>query len=107
MKSEADFRSYLIKWRMLVVCFWALTVTTLAASSGLAQVPPGGGQVSIPGSSIEQPGDTGVRGHTNIEIFTPKRAGDDAQAPSGGVGATPRPPPGPGSDGPGGPARPQ
>jgi hypothetical protein len=105
MKSEADFRSYLIKWRMLVVCFWALTVTTLAASSGLAQVPPGGGQVSIPGSSIEQPGDTGVRGHTNIEIFTPKRAGDDAQAPSGGVGATP--PPGPGSAGPGGPARPQ
>jgi hypothetical protein len=79
----------------------------MLAMSAQAQVAPGGGQVSIPSSSTEQPGDIGVRGHTNIQIFTPKRAGDNAQAPPGGDGATPRPPPSPGTDGPGGSARPQ
>ena len=43
----------------------------LAAGGGHAQLPPAGGQVSIPRSSVEQPGDTGARVHTNIEIFIP------------------------------------
>jgi hypothetical protein len=109
IRFKSNFRGYLTKWRILVICFWALAVAMLPVSAGLAQVPPGGGQVSIPSSSTEQPGDIGVRGHTNIQIFTPKRAGDDAQAPPGGGGAAPRPPPGlgPGTGGPGGSTRPQ
>ena len=109
IRFKSNFRDYLTKWRILVICFWALAVAMFPVSVGLAQVTPGGGQVSIPSSSTEQPGDIGVRGHTNIQIFTPKRAGDDAQAPRGGGGAAPRPPPGlgPGTDGPGGSTRPQ
>jgi len=45
----------------------------LAAGAGHAQLSPGSGQVSIPRSSVEQPGDTGVRVHTNIEISIPNQ----------------------------------
>ena len=60
-----------------------LVVALLGAGIGYAQVPPGAGQVSIPESSIEKPGDVGVRAHTNIQIFVPNRGPDRAQAPSG------------------------
>jgi hypothetical protein len=61
----------------------ALVVALLGAGIGYAQVPPGAGQVSIPESSIEKPGDVGVRAHTNTQIFVPNRGPDGAQAPSG------------------------
>jgi hypothetical protein len=66
-----------------------LVVALLAAGNGDAQAPPGAGQVSTPESSIEKPGDTGVRAHTNIQIFTPNQGANGAQAPpgSGGPGA--------------------
>ena len=48
-----------------------LAVAVFAAGNGYAQVPPGTGQVSTPGSSIEKPGDAGVRAHTNIQTFIP------------------------------------
>ena len=60
-----------------------IAVATLAVSSGHAQVPSTGGQVSTPESSIEKPGDTGVRAHTNIQIFTPNRGPEGVQAPQG------------------------
>ena len=47
---------------------------------GRAQVSAGEGQGSFPSSSTEQPGDTGVRGHTNVQIFIPKRAEDGARS---------------------------
>ena len=76
------------RWRRLL--YQALAVALLAAGSGHAQVAPGGGQVSIPESSTEKPGDTGVRAHTNIETFVPNRGADGVQGPigSGGSGAT-------------------
>jgi hypothetical protein len=52
----------------------------LVASGVHAQASPGGGQVTTPGSSIEKPGDSGVRAHTNIEIFRPNRASGEEAA---------------------------
>jgi len=51
--------------------FSVLIVALLAASGVHAQTSPVGGQVTTPGSSIEKPEDSGVRAHTNIEIFRP------------------------------------
>ena len=48
-------------------------VALLAASGVHAQTSPVGGQVTTPDSSIEKPGDSGVRAHTNIEIFRPEK----------------------------------
>lgn len=60
--------------RWLGVLLRAVAVAMLSAGSGHAQPPPpAGGQVVTPGSSIEQPGDTGVRAHTNIQIFIPNQ----------------------------------
>ena len=72
-----------------------LAVAVFAAGNGYAQVPPGTGQVSTPGSSIEKPGDTGVRAHTNIQTFIPNQGANGAQAPpgTGGPGAAGSPSP--------------
>jgi hypothetical protein len=63
-----------------------LAVAVFAAGNGYAQVPRGAGQASIPGSSIEKPGDTGVRAHTNIQTFIPNQGANGAQAPPGSGG---------------------
>ena len=88
----------------------ALVVALFSASIGHAQVAPGAGQVSTPESSVEKLGDVGVRSHTNIQIFTPNRGPDGAQAPSdsgspGGAGSLS--PQAPGTKGAIGSARPQ
>ena len=71
-----------------------LAIAVFAAGNGYAQVPPGTGQVSTPGSSIEKPGDTGVRAHTNIQTFIPNQGANGAQAPpTGGPGAAGSPSP--------------
>jgi hypothetical protein len=67
---------------MIRLTCW-LAVALLAAGNGYAQVPPGAGQVSTPESSIERPGDIGVRAHTNTQIFIPNWGADPAQAPPG------------------------
>jgi hypothetical protein len=66
-----------------------LAAALLGAGYGFAQVPPGAGQVSTPESSIEKPGDTGVRAHTNTQIFIPNQGANGAPAPpiGGGPGA--------------------
>jgi len=90
--------------------FQAFAMAMLAAAGGSAQAQPAGGQVSTPESSIEKPGDTGVRAHTNIEIFTPKGGPAGGQAAPGSTGpaaAIPGSPPAPGPEGAAGSARPQ
>jgi hypothetical protein len=72
--------------RWLRLSIGVLAVALLAAADGYAQSPPGAGQVSTPESSIEKPGDTGVRAHTNIQIFIPNQGANGAQAPPGGGG---------------------
>ncbi len=73
--------------------FQMLAVMMLAAGSARAQVaPPQGGQVSIPNSSIEKPGDVGVRAHTNTQIFIPRRRAPTApDSGSNGDVASPSP----------------
>jgi hypothetical protein len=61
-----------------------LAAALLGAENGYAQVPPGAGQVTTPESSIEKPGDTGVRAHTNTQIFIPNQGAYGAQPPPGG-----------------------
>jgi len=96
------------RWRRLSI--GVLAVGLVAGGNGYAQVSPGTGQVSTPGSSIEKPGDTGVRAHTNIEIFIPNRGADGAQAPPGSAGpgaADSRSPQAPVTNGVTSPAQPQ
>jgi hypothetical protein len=87
------------------LCFPVVVLALIAAAEGYGQTPPGGGQVSTPQSTIEKPGDSGVRAHTNTQIFIPNRGPDGARAPSGGsdTGA----PQAPGVEPAGGAARPQ
>jgi hypothetical protein len=90
----------------------ALVVALALPAASSAQVPPapGGGQVAVPGSSIEKPGDTGVRAHTNVEIFIPNRGGAGVPSAPGGAssGAANAPPTAaPGAKAADGPARPQ
>jgi hypothetical protein len=59
--------------RWLGVLFLAVAVAMLSAGSGHAQSQPTGGQVVTPGSSIEKPGDMGVRAHTNFQILIPNQ----------------------------------
>jgi hypothetical protein len=63
-----------------------LAAALLGAGYGFAQVPPGAGQVSTPESSIEKPGDTGVRAHSNTQIFIPNQGANGAPALPGGGG---------------------
>jgi hypothetical protein len=73
---------------MIRSTYWSvLAILLLAANTGYAQVPSGAGQVWTPGSSVEKPGDVGVRAHSNIQIFSPKRRPADARTPSGGGAA--------------------
>jgi len=69
------------------LCFAAFAFALTAGAEGYGQTPPGGGQVWTPRSSIEEPGDVGVRAHTNIQIFTPNRHPDGKQTLSGRAGA--------------------
>lgn len=71
------------------VAFQALAIALIAAGSGRAQAPSGAGQVVTPESSTPKPGDTGVRAHTNIQIFIPNRGADGAQAPPGSSSGSP------------------
>jgi hypothetical protein len=89
--------------------FQALAVAILAAGGGHAQVPTRTGQVWTPESSIEKPGDTGVRAHTNIQIFIPDRGPKGTPKPSGNgrPGVAGRPPQTPPTNGPSAPAQPQ
>jgi hypothetical protein len=87
-----------------------LAVAVFAAGNGYAQVPPGTGQVSTPGSSIEKPGDAGVRAHTNIQIFIPNHGANGAHVQPGGSGpgaASSRSPHAPGANGATNPAQSQ
>ena len=71
-----------------------LAVALLTTGNGYAQLPPGTGQVSTPESSVEKPGDAGLRAHTNIQIFIPDQGANGAHAPPGGgpdaAGSRPR-----------------
>jgi predicted small lipoprotein YifL len=50
----------------------AQVALAIAAVAGLcAGCGDRGGQVWTPPSSVQQPGDTGNRAHTNVEVFTP------------------------------------
>jgi hypothetical protein len=96
--------------RWLRLSIGVLAVALLAAANGYAQSPPGAGQVSTPESSIEKPGDTGVRARTNIQIFIPNHGANGAQAPpgAGGPGAAgSRSPQSPVTNGVTSPAQPQ
>jgi hypothetical protein len=68
--------------RWLSLLLRAATVAMLSSGSGYAQSTPTGGEVFTPGSSIEKPSDTGVRAHTNIQLFIPNRAPQGPPSPS-------------------------
>ncbi len=53
--------------------FFAAALTVVLVLTGLApaQIKPVSGKVFTPDSSIERPGDIGVRAHTNIHLFLP------------------------------------
>ena len=76
-------------WPRLLIAM--LAAALLAAENGYAQVPPGAGQVTTPESSIEKQGDTGVRAHTNTQIFIPNQGAYSAQPPPGGAAGSPFP----------------
>jgi hypothetical protein len=82
--------------RWPAVLLWSVIVTMLSAGNGHARLAPTGGQVVTPGSSIEKPGDVGVRAHTNIQLFIPDRSPPGPPSPSRGGGeggaANQRPP---------------
>jgi hypothetical protein len=60
----------------------ALAVVTSVAAAGAAAQPPSGGQVLVPGSSLANPGDLGVRPHTNTLIFVPQATGALGRQPT-------------------------
>ena len=86
-----------------------LAVALLTTGNGYAQLPPGTGQVSTPESSVEKPGDTGLRAHTNIQIFIPNQGANGAHAPpaAGPDVAGSRPRQAPATSGATNPAQPQ
>lgn len=45
-------------------------------------VPPAGGQIQIPASSLEDPSKIGISAHTNIRLFVPKGGLDGMRPPS-------------------------
>jgi len=49
----------------------SIFIMFVARQAAAQHSPLSGGQIIIPGSSVEHPGEVGVRGHTNIEIFVP------------------------------------
>ena len=62
-----------------------------AMIASAAAQPPSGGQVLVPGSSLEKPGDIGVRPHTNTLIFVPKANGTVSPPKTGAAAPTPLP----------------
>jgi hypothetical protein len=81
-----------IVWRCCL-SFMALIIALLATAGGHAQVPSAGGQVFTPESSIEKPGDNGVRAHTNIQIFLPNHGAGGGRVRSDVAGSgAPQPP---------------
>jgi hypothetical protein len=95
-------------WPRLSIALLAFAL--LGPNNGYAQVPPGAGQISTPESSIEKPGDAGVRAHTNTQIFIPNQGAYGAQALPGGEvpgAAGSRSPRAPVTNGATKPARPQ
>jgi hypothetical protein len=65
-----------------------------------ARGAPDGGRIVIPRSGVEQPGDVGQRGHTNVEIFVPRPGtGPPPRSPAPpGIGPAKNPHPGPQSE---------
>ena len=61
----------------------AAAITAAMITNAQAQPPPSGGQVLVPGSSLEKPGDIGVRPHTNTLIFVPKEIATVGHPPAG------------------------
>ena len=64
---------------MKLVAVVALTFVLVFTSLAPAEVRPVGGKVFTPDSSIEKPGDLGRRAHTNIHLFFPAKAFQNAQ----------------------------
>lgn len=54
----------------------------LAPFASARDLPPRGGQVQVPNSSIEQQGDIGARAHTNIRVFVPSGGMDNIRPPT-------------------------
>jgi hypothetical protein len=74
------------QWTRLSGCVAIVAAATIVSA---AAQPPSGGQVLVPGSSIEKPGDIGVRPHTNTLIFDPKVNGTVTRPQTGTGAATP------------------
>jgi len=76
-----------------------LVLAACAAPGATAQTPApanGGGQVIVPESSREQPGDAGVRSHTNVEILVlPPGAQPPCYGSACGASGQPAPAPAP------------
>lgn len=66
----------------------ALGIPTADAAN--PEAPRRGGQVQIPGSSIEEPGQVGVAAHTNIKLFVLGSGVGAALPPSRSQGLTPQ-----------------
>ena len=73
------------RFSLLMIITAAVLVVSLAQPA-LAQSGRGRGTVTIPASSIEKPGDAGVRAHTNFRIFVPA----EGPAANQGKGASPQ-----------------
>ncbi len=58
----------------------ALAVLFVLTSLAPAQIKPASGKVFTPDSSIERPGDIGMRGHTNIHVFLPTKPMENLQS---------------------------
>jgi subtilase family serine protease len=70
--------------RSIVLLALALTVLLLGFTTPApAQSSPAKGTVIIPESSIAQPGDEGVRAHTNVLVFLPDVVEPDTSYPPG------------------------
>jgi hypothetical protein len=74
------------QWTRLSVRVAIVAAATIVSA---AAQPPSGGQVLVPGSSIEKPGDIGVRPHTNTLIFVPKANGTITRPQTGAGAPTP------------------
>src|SRR5438128_1755909 len=76
---QLDRRRTLRRLGMLWYATVSLFISVLTYPAA-AQQPSTGTTINIPESSVEHPGDLGVRGHTNIEIVVP-RGGMPKQEP--------------------------
>jgi subtilase family serine protease len=65
---------------MKIFCATALTVVLVFAGLAPAQIRPVSGKVFTPDSSIERPGDIGLRAHTNVHVFLPTEPLQDVRS---------------------------